>query len=56
MSGINTPSKDSKSQWAALESQNERLASSAELLLLDINRDRPAAGRPMASQQLKAAS
>jgi hypothetical protein len=60
MSGTTTPSKDSKKdgsrQWAALDCKNERLASSAELLLLDLKRDRKDAGRSLASQPLKAAS
>lgn len=42
---------DASRRWAALASQNERLADSAELLLLDLNRD-----RTESSQQLKAAS
>jgi hypothetical protein len=54
MSGTSTTGKDSKDsirRWAALDSQNERLAGSAELLLLDLNRDRTEADQP-----LKAAS
>ncbi len=59
MAAISTSGKDSKDanrRWAALESENERLASSAELLLLDPNRDRTESSRPLASQPLKAAS
>lgn len=47
---------DASSRWAALASKNERLASSAELLLLDLKRDHKDASRPLASQELKAAS
>lgn len=54
MASTSTSGKDTRDasrRWAALDSQNERLADSAELLLLDVNRDRPEANRP-----LKAAS
>jgi hypothetical protein len=54
MSGTSTSGADSKDdsrRWAALDSQNERLADASELLLLKLNRDRADAERP-----LKAAS
>jgi hypothetical protein len=48
---------DSSRRWAALESKHERLADSAELLLLNLNRDRTTTSQPStASQPLKAAS